>query len=76
MYQLYLEKLKEVTRGETSGQVIGLYGRRGNIQETERKPVWNLGQNEVGVGGRARIGRALYTMLMILIAVLGTTGSQ
>lgn len=51
-------------------------GEEGNIQETERKPVWNVEQNKVGVGGRARIGRALYTMLMILIAVLGTTGSQ
>ena len=47
-----------------------------NIQEIKRKTVWSLEQDEIGVEVGARIGRALYTMLMILVTVLGTIGRQ
>lgn len=41
-----------------------------SIQETNIKPVWSLGQDEVGVGRQARTNRALYTILIILVTVL------
>lgn len=51
-------------------------GKGKSSQEIRRKTVWSLKQDEIGVEVGARIGRPLYTMLMILVTVLGTIGRQ
>ena len=51
-------------------------GKGKSSQEIRRKTVWSLKQDEIGVEVGARIGRALYTMLMILVTVLGTIERQ